>query len=119
MKLLNHFPSRLLIPVCILLGLFLLYRLLTYANRIKYTTEDFEESTELLSNPYQGFYHMIGYTLSDDDVPADSSSYPVDSYTDSLALLEINLKKYRTSEISEQGLTQLYESGQYHCQPAL
>lgn len=107
MKLLNHFPFRLLIPVCILLGIFLLYRLLTYANRIKYTTENFEESTELLSNPYQGFYHMIGYTLSDDYVSTEGSSYPADSYTDSLALLEINLKNYRTSEISRQGLAQL------------
>lgn len=107
MKLLNHFPFRLLIPVCILLGIFLLYRLLTYANRIKYTTENFDESAELLSNPYQGFYHMIGYTLSDDYMPTDRSSYPADSYTDSLALLEINLKNYRTSEISRQGLAQL------------
>lgn len=107
MKLLNHFPFRLLIPVCILVGIVLLYRLLTYANRIKYTTENFEESTELLSNPYQGFYHMIGYTLSDDYVSTESSSYPADSYTDSLALLEINLKNYRTSAISRQGLAQL------------
>lgn len=102
MKLLNNFPFRFLIPVCILLGAFLFYRLLIYANRITYTTEDFWESTDPLSNPYQGFYHIIGYTLSDDYVPTTANYY-----TDSLALLEINLKNYRTTEISEQGLSQL------------
>ncbi|MGN9060335.1 DUF4832 domain-containing protein [Mediterraneibacter faecis] len=77
------------------------------SNRITYTTEPFSESTEILSNPYQGFYHMIGYTLSDDYIPTDNFSYQTDSYTDSLALVEINLKNYRTTEISETGLTQL------------
>ena len=100
MKLLNDFPFRLLIPVCILLGTFLFYRLLTYANRITYTTENFPESTKPLSNPYQGFYHMFGYTLSDDYVPTGGPFYQTDSYTDSLALVEINLKNYRTTEIS-------------------
>lgn len=107
MKLLNDFLFRVLIPVCILLGTFLFYRLLTYANRITYTTENFPESTKPLSNPYQGFYHMFGYTLSDDYVPTGCPFYQTDSYTDSLALVEINLKNYRTTEISEQGLTQL------------
>ncbi|MGN0399382.1 MAG: DUF4832 domain-containing protein [Blautia sp.] len=107
MKLLNIFPFRLLIPVCILLGIFFLCLLIVCSNRITYTTESFSESTEILSNPYQGFYHIIGYTLSDDYVPTDGFSYQADSYTDSLALLEINLKNYRTTEIGENGLKQL------------
>lgn len=77
------------------------------SNRITYMTESFSESTKYLPNPYQGFYHIIGYTLSDDYAPADGSSYRTDSYTDSLALLEINLRNYHTTEISETGLAQL------------
>ena len=107
MKFPDGFPFRLLIPVCVLLGIILLCRMIVCSNRITYTTEPFSESTEILSNPYQGFYHMIGYTLSDDYIPTDNFSYQTDSYTDSLALVEINLKNYRTTEISETGLTQL------------
>lgn len=107
MKLPDVFPFRSWIPVCVLLGIFLFYLLIAYANRITYTTESFSESTAYLANPYQGFYHIIGYTLSDDYVPADGSSYQTDSYTEPLALLEINLRNYRTTEISETGLAQL------------
>ena len=107
MKLPDNFPLRLLIPVCVLLGIFLFFLLITGSNRITFSTESFSESTEILSNPYQGFYHMIGYTLSDDYNPTDGASYQTDSYTDALALVEINLKNYRTTAISETGLTQL------------
>lgn len=81
--------------------------LILWFHPITYQTESFSESTEPLSNPYQGFYHMIGYTLSDDYVSTDNYSSQADSYTDTLALLEINLKNFRTAEISENGLTQL------------
>ena len=81
--------------------------LLFYFNRIDYKTETFTESTAPLQNPYCGFYHIIGYTLSDDDTPPDNSACGIDSYTESLALLEINLKNYRTREISQRGLAQL------------
>ena len=107
MKLFNDFPLRLLIPVCILLAVILFCLVIAFSNRITYTTEVFSESTEILSNPYQGFYHIVGYTLSDDYNPANGLSFQTDTYTDSLALVEINLKNYRTTEISETGLTQL------------
>ena len=107
MKLFNDFPLRLLIPVCILLAVILFCLVIAFSNRITYTTEVFSESTEILSNPYQGFYHIVGYTLSDDYNPADGPSFQTDTYTDSLALVEINLKNYRTTRISETGLTQL------------
>lgn len=106
MKLLDTFPFRYLIPICILLGIFLFYHFIVRANRITYMTESFSESTDLLSNPYQGFYHIIGYTLSD-DYSSTETSYQTDSYTAPLVLLEINLKNYRTAQISESGLTQL------------
>ena len=107
MKLFNDFPLRLLIPVCILLAVILFCLVIAFSNRITYTTESFTESTAILPNPYQGFYHIVGYTLSDDYNPADGPSFQTDTYTDSLALVEINLKNYRTTRISETGLTQL------------
>ena len=107
MKLLNTFPFRLLIPVCIMLGILIFCFLVMRFNRITYSTESFFESSRQLSNPYQGFYHIIGYTLSDDYDPADGSFDQTGSYTDALALVEINLKNYRTDKISETGLTQL------------
>lgn len=107
MRFLNIFPFRVWIPVCILIGTFFSLLWIIWSNRITYMTESFSESTKYLPNPYQGFYHIIGYTLSDDYDPADVPSYQTDSYTDSLALLEINLKNYRTTEISQTGLSQL------------
>lgn len=107
MKLPDIFHLRLLIPACILLGIFLILFWNTHANRMTWSREAFPESTRILSNPYQGFYHMIGYTLSDDRILDSQISDMVDSYTDSLVLVEINLKNYRKTQISEQGLTQL------------
>ena len=66
MKLFDNFPLRLLLPVCILLAIILFCLVIAFSNRITCTTESFSESTGYLPNPYQGFYHMMGYTLSDD-----------------------------------------------------
>ena len=107
MKHLNNIPFRLLIPVCILLAIILFCLMISRSNRITYNTESFSESTYYLPNPYQGFYHIAAYTLSDEYTPADAPSYQNDSYTDPLALVEINLKNYRKTQISEIGLTQL------------
>ena len=107
MKLLHAFPFRLLLPVCILLGIMFIGLLIAASNRITYATESFSESTEILSNPRQGFFHMIGYTLSDDYAPTGGTAYQTDGYTASLALVEINLKNYRSTKISETGLAQL------------
>ena len=109
MKILNTFPFRLLVPACIILVILFLCLLVVCPNRITWTTESFSESTEYLANPWQGFYHIIGYTLSDDYVPAADYTRQAQSCTDSLALLEINLKNYRKGSISETGLSQLYD----------
>lgn len=107
MKFLNAYNIVLLIPILALLGIVIALRLLAYSARIDYTAEAFSESTKPIKNPYCGFYHIIGYTLSDDYIPSDNSYCEVDSYNESLVLVEINLKNYRTCEISEKGLTQL------------
>lgn len=95
--------------VCILLGVLLICAWIAYTNRITYQTETFSESTEYLANPYQGFYHIIGYMLSDDNIQTEDVSYQAASYTAPLVLLEINLKNYRKTEISETGLAQLQD----------
>lgn len=107
MKLLDMFPFRLFLAVCLLLGSFLFFLLITRINRISITTESFSEGNQSLSNPYQGFYHIIGYALSDTPLTTDELSSQTTSYTAPLALLEINLKNYRTTKISENGLEQL------------
>ena len=96
-----------LIPILLLLIAVIVFSAFSYYNRINYTFETFLESDKPLQNPYCGFYHIIGYTLSDDYGLPDSYTTSIASYTESLALLEINLKNYRTGEISEKGLTQL------------
>ena len=103
----DNFPFRLLIPACILLATIFLCLLIIRSSRITFTTESFSENTDYLANPYQGFYHIVGYTLSDNYIPANGPSYNTGSYSAPLALLEINLKNYRHTEISETGLTQL------------
>ena len=45
MKLLHAFPFRLLLPVCILLGIMFIGLLIAASNRITYATESFSEST--------------------------------------------------------------------------
>lgn len=96
-----------LIPVMVLLATALALILISRLGCDRFSAETFSESNEPLKNPYCGFYHIIGYTLSDDYIPSDSYTNTIDSYAESLALLEINIKNYRKSEISEKGLSQL------------
>ena len=91
------------IPVILLLlGFFIIFW--HSQKTVSFTSESFSESKEILENPYQGYYHIIGYTLDD-----STSSIPThaDGYNSPLVLLEINLKNYRTSDISEHALSQL------------
>lgn len=71
---------------------------------ILYKTESFEESTDILNNPYMGFYRIVRYVLSDKKEP---EQYDIDSYDLSLVLLEINLKEFRDSTVSKHALLQL------------
>ena len=107
MKFLNTQQIIILMLILILFVSFILFKKIFISTRVFYTFEPFTESKKPLRNPYCGFYHIIGYTLSDDYNFSDSYITTIDSYTESLALLEINLKNYRTSEISEKGLAQL------------
>jgi hypothetical protein len=68
-----------------------------------------EEGTNLLSNPYRGFYRMVGYRLTDswNGSSADIAETVSQDETIRLALLQINLRNYRDGAISETGLSQL------------
>lgn len=100
MKYLSYVLILILVTVIVFIAI-------SYFNRIRYTSETFIQTNKPLQNPYCGFYHIIGYTLSDDYESSDSYTTAIGSYTESLVLLEINLKNYRTGEISKKGIAQL------------
>lgn len=81
--------------------------MLLKAPKVYYTAETFVKSSDPLQNPYCGLYHIIGYTLSDGYIMSEQSFGEADSYSESLVMIEINLKNYRTAEISKKGLAQL------------
>ena len=95
-----------------LLAVFLVaLMLLFFGNRsrpIAFTPEAFGESTAVLKNPYQGFYRIFGYTLSDDGQHVQTTAADsIREYDFALVLLEINLRNYRTGPISDSALAQL------------
>lgn len=96
-----------LISVLIIITALIVLKILSCFDRVYYTAEDFTESDKPLQSPFCGFYHIIGYTLSDDDNPPNDYKNGTCSYNRSLVLLEINLKNYRSADISEKGLEQL------------
>ena len=107
-------PSYTFILKCVLplLAVFLVaLMLLFFGNRsrpIAFTPEAFWESTAVLKNPYQGFYRIFGYTLSDDGQHVQTTAAdPIREYDFALVLLEINLRNYRTGPISDSALAQL------------
>lgn len=107
MKFLDFPHLSLLIPILVLLISVIILIIVSYSSRIYYNPEAFTESDKPLQNPYCGFYHIIGYTLSDGYTYSDGYKNAVTSYSEPLALLEINLKNYRSADISEKGLEQL------------
>ena len=57
-------------------------------------------STNVISSPYQGLYRMYRYMLNDSPCTQQQYQSDIDSNPYTLALLEINLKTYRNTEIS-------------------
>lgn len=107
MKSLNIQHIILLISVLTLIATIIVLKIVCFFGRAYYTAEVFSESNKPLQNPYCGFYHIIGYTLSDSYDKCDNYTDQINKYTDQLVLLEINLKNYRTTDISENGLANL------------
>lgn len=106
-------PAVTIIALSVITGALIAMRM--YYNQhhyiVTYAPAAFEESSEALSNPYQGWYHMYGYILSDslpvapETVQSNIASSKADGHQ--LALLEINLYNYPQSELSSGALEQL------------
>lgn len=107
LKSLNFQHIILLISVLTLIATIIVLKIVCFFGRAYYTAEVFSESNKPLQNPYCGFYHIIGYTLSDSYDKYANYTDQINKYTDQLVLLEINLKNYHTTDISEKGLEQL------------
>ena len=72
-----------------------------------YTAVSSSETNTTLSNPYIGWYSLIGYTLSDSGLSSVPSSYLTADSPTELVLLEINLRNYADCDISVSGLSNL------------
>lgn len=73
-----------------------------------YSSKVTKENSQFVQNPYQGFYHLYGFSLTDDNTDkaaALSDTIINDNY--SLALLEINLKNFNSQNLSDNALSQL------------
>lgn len=69
-------------------------------------TYEFVESDRALDNPNRGFYHMHGFIITDEETDFRENviyRYSRDQET-TLTLVEINLQKFRSGDISETGL---------------
>lgn len=84
-----------------------LYRLRSLS--VTYEPAVLSDSTTALANPYCGFYQMYGYTLSDTNNPNASvwAKQQCQTTPYQLMLLEINLKNYSTSPLSDNALQQI------------
>ncbi len=75
---------------------------------VSYQPMDYPPSNRQLNNPYRGWYHIYGYTLSDNTpIDMDDMAKTIAKDANQLVLLEINLRNYSDCEISASGLSQL------------
>lgn len=99
-------PLRNILPVvAIVLVILILVFFVHRARQEDFTPEALRESAAVLKNPYQGFYRIFRYTLSDEVQPFREPA--IEAYDLPLALLEINLQKYRSGAVSSVGLRHL------------
>ena len=76
---------------------------------ISFETASFQETNDLLDNPFRGFYHLYGLILSEDDPEniALQTRQCIQFGSLPLMLFEINLKNYADTDLSDNALTQL------------
>lgn len=72
----------------------------------QFTPSEYTESAEALNNPYTGLYQIHTCTLYDDD-SFDPSPVPEQEPGPGLILLQINLRNFNRTPVSEAGLGQL------------
>lgn len=69
----------------------------------------FTESAKRIENPNRGFYHLYGFEIEDEETDYREEiavKFCQDTET-SLALIEVNLNRFRDRDISEQGLANI------------
>ncbi len=94
--------------IILLLFGFLCYQLYLRCYTITFLPETYTADNSHLDNPYRGWYRIFGYMLSDTEAAAsEAAASDCGDYTYEIALLEINLCNYASSEISSAGLAQL------------
>lgn len=107
---LNTFYQTLLSIFCILLSGILLYAIFLYRNlHVTYEPAVLTTSTQKIQNPYCGFYHLRGYMLSEEP-SYDATEWAEQACNEtscSLLLLEINLKNYAGSALSNHAIEQV------------
>ena len=101
-----------LVTITVISAMILVSMVFVNRKKISYTENDAEETQTCLNNPYRGWYHIAGLTLKDHpDQSGDAwASGVMKNDNSSMFLLEINLRNYRTSEISEGALQELDEA---------
>lgn len=107
------FHRRKTITVTIGCLLFVLICLLVWygisARRLSLDAVPLTEGNQILSTPYCGFYHLYGYTLSEQDT-SDASEWcqnMLATDSQSIVLLQINLRHYANKPVSPNALEQL------------
>ncbi|MCR5546030.1 MAG: DUF4832 domain-containing protein [Lachnospiraceae bacterium] len=97
-----------IIGILILLFCVFFYTIYPKLRRVTYSATTLSESTEVIQNPYCGWYQVFAYTLTGIPAPESVEKDKKDLEEDcSLALLEIDLKNFKDTEISEEALQEL------------
>ncbi len=77
---------------------------------IKYTSNEFKETTQFLDNPYCGWYQICTYMITNDAYNHfdDLTNQYIRTCTNTrLALIEINLKNFNNEDLSDNALKQI------------
>ncbi len=76
---------------------------------ISYAPASFAESNAILDNPFRGFFHMGGFLLSEEDPETMSARCRqlINADNRQLMMVQINLKNYADSNLSQNALQQL------------
>lgn len=108
-KILTSLPFRLLCLLCTVVCICALLRSALSISLV-YTPAAYGESRDILANPYCGFYKIYGYTLSDNSAARiiDPSSISRDTGNSRrLVMIQINLKNFQNSSLTNTALNQL------------
>ena len=106
----NKLFVLLLILLCIVLaGTLGWTKLYQKYQPLSYQAASYQETNVVLNNPFRGFHHLYGFTLSEDD-PEDTAKR-IKQYINSgsmpLMVIQVNLKNYANTDLSDNALTQL------------